>query len=187
MFTVDRSEYDRLGSWVCHLPASPPAEPTDFELRPAEDGGPVPPRLAHWHVRVYGVAELDGATCFSTGLEPSAETVVPGPHPEITVAYQFKRPWLPGRPWSLSTQTDPPGANVPPLVVVANARAVPVSAEDGEVVARLPAGRDGTAHLIPAASRLAAPGLRAFIDPGFDPDGLPPIRLRHPESGATRV
>ncbi|MDR3622275.1 MAG: fibronectin type III domain-containing protein [Paludisphaera borealis] len=185
-FTVTRAEYDRFGSWLFHLPASSPDEPSDFELHPA-DGGPLPPRLAHWHVRVYSVADLDGATCLSPGLEPSAETVVPGPHPEITVAYQLKRPWLPGRPWSVSMRTDPPGASVPPMVVVANARAVPLSAEDGDVVARLPAGRDGASHPIPADPRLAFLGLRAFVDPGYDPDALFPIRLRHPEAGATRV
>ena len=55
------------------------------------DGGP-------WHIRVYSVAEWDGVRSLSPGLEPSAATILPGPHAEVTVRYHLKRPLLPGSP-----------------------------------------------------------------------------------------
>jgi len=183
-FTVSRTDYDRAGSWILTLP--PPAPGLADE--PVHVNGDVQAqRPTDWRVRVYGVADADGATHLSPGIEPTAETIVPGPHPEITIDYQLKRPWIPGRPWTLALRTEPPGEAIPPLVVVANARAVPLSAEDGEVVARVPAARDGSTHPIPADPRLQTPGVRAFVDPAGDPDLLPPVRLRHPEAGGTRV
>jgi len=181
-FTVSRTDYDRAGCWI--LPLPPPSPETPPGDKPVNGD---PPRPTDWRVRVYGVAEADGATHLSPGIEPTAETIVPGPHPEITIGYQLKRPWFPGRPWTLALRTEPPGEAIPPLVVVANARAIPLSAEDGEVVARIPAAHDGAAHPIPADSRLAYPGVRAFVDPSNDPDFAPPVRLRHPEAGGTRV
>lgn len=180
-FTVSRTDYDRAGAWILNLPPPPADEPAHV------NGDPQPARPTDWRVRVFGVVEADGATHLSPGIEPTAETIVPGPHPEITIDYQLKRPWFPGRPWTLALRTEPPGEAVPPLVVVANARAVPLSAEDGEIVARVPAARDGATLPIPADSRLSALGVRAFVDPAGDPDFLPPVRLRHPEAGGTRV
>jgi hypothetical protein len=84
-------------------------------------------------------------------------------------------------------RTEPAGSEVPPLVVVANPRAVPIGVEDGDVVARFPASRDGASLAIPADPRLVEGGLRAFLDPSSDPDSLPPIRFRHPEIGRARV
>ncbi|WP_165071715.1 J domain-containing protein [Paludisphaera rhizosphaerae] len=174
-FDVRRDDYQRAGSWILNAPTPAGAEPT------------ASPGANHWHVRVYAQDASDGALLHSPGVEPSAETVAPGPHPEITLSYQWKRSWFPGRPWTLTVRTEPPGAEVPPLVVVANSRAVPVSVEDGEVVARLPAGRDGVSHSVPPDPRLTEDGVRAFLDPGRDPDVIPPIRIRHPETGRTRV
>lgn len=179
-FNVSRTDYDRAGSWILALPPpedKPAAQPTNGDL----------PRSTDWRVRVYGVAEDEGATHLSPGIEPTAETIVPGPHPEVTIGYQLKRPWFPGRPWTLALHTEPPGESIPPLVVVSNSRAIPLSAEDGEVVARIPAARDGSTHPIPSDPRLAALGVRAFVDPASDPDLVAPVRLRHPEAGGTRV
>ena len=73
---------------------------------------------------------------FSPGLETTAATILPAPNPEVTVSYPLQRPWLPGTPWSLTFRTEPAGATTPPLVVVAHPRAVPLSVDDGEIVAR---------------------------------------------------
>ena len=67
-----------------------------------------------WHIRVYSIVDLDGVRSISPGLEPTAATVLPGPHPEVTVSYVLKRPWIPGLPWSVSFRTDPPGTAIPP-------------------------------------------------------------------------
>ena len=83
--------------------------------------------------------------------------------------------------------TEPSGAAFPRLVLVANERAVPLSAEDGQIVAQLPAGRDGATHAIRTPLNLSRVGVRAFLDPTLDPASLPPIRLRHPETGLARV
>ncbi|MFO0889392.1 MAG: hypothetical protein U0790_09665 [Isosphaeraceae bacterium] len=84
-------------------------------------------------------------------------------------------------------KTDPPGSMVPPMVVVHNSRTTPLSAEDGEVVARLPACPDGTSHSIQTGASLSPAGTRAFPDAGAGIAASPPIRLRHPESGAPRL
>ncbi len=172
-FDVARGEYDQLGGWTLIAPTPPSA-----------DGGD---GANHWHVRVFSREDAEDGPRFSPGAEPTAATVAPGPNPEITVSYRWKRPWLPGRPWTLAVRTDPPGAETPPLVVVANPRAVPIGVDDGEVVARFPASRDGAALAVPADPRLAEDRLRAFVDPSRDPDSLPPVRIRHPETGRPRV
>ena len=87
--------------------------------------------------------DLDGSRSISPGLEPSAATILPGPNPEVTVSYVLKRPWLPGLPWSVAFRTEPASSVVPPMVLVAHERAVPLSVDDGQIVARFPAGRDG--------------------------------------------
>ena len=187
--TVARADYERLGSWTLDLPRTAFAEPSNFELQPANvpANGPFSLRSDHWYVSAFSLAEIDGASLVSPGLEPSATTAVPGPHPQITVSYSLKRPWLPARPWVLTPRTEPSGAAVPRMVLVANERAVPLSAEDGEIVARLPAGQDGATHAIRTPLNLSRIGVRAFLDPTIDPGSLPPIRLRHPETGLARV
>ncbi|AMV39082.1 fibronectin type III domain-containing protein [Planctomyces sp. SH-PL62] len=174
-FSVTRDAYELAGAWILQAPTMTGGDKLEIPL------------TNHWHIRVYAQDEGDAGTVFSPGTEPTAETVAPGPHPEVTVAYRLKRPWFPGRPWTLAVRTEPAGADVPPLVVVANSRAVPVSVEDGEVVARLPAGRDGVSHVIAPDPRLAEDGVRAFLDPARDPDATPPVRIRHPETGHARV
>lgn len=186
---VARADYERLGSWTLDLPRTAFAEPSNSELQPANvpANGPFSLRSDHWYVSAFSLAEIDVASLVSPGLEPSATTAVPGPHPQITVSYSLKRPWLPARPWVLTLRTEPSGAAVPRMVLVANERAVPLSAEDGEIVARLPAGQDGATHAIRTPLNLSRIGVRAFLDPTIDPGSLPPIRLRHPETGLARV
>jgi tetratricopeptide (TPR) repeat protein len=190
---VPRDEYDRQQCWMLTLPislhrgggpASLPGRPTNGSAASVE---PALPEAGPWHIRVYSVAEWDGARVCSPGLEPSAATILPGPRPEVTVSYALKRPWLPGAAWSLIFRTEPAGASTPPLVVVAHPRAVPLSVDDGQIVARVPAAGDGTRVPIAMPFRLNGHGVRVFLDPSTPPDALVPIRFRHPETGSTRV
>ncbi len=187
--TVARADYERLGSWTLDLPRTSLIEQSDFEAEAiAEPASPTPvARSDHWYISAFSLAEIDQATLVSPGLEPSATTTVPGPHPQITVSYSLKRLWLPPRPWMLTWQTGPAGAAVPPMVVVANPRAVPLSADDGDIIARLPVSQDGATHAIRTALNLSRLNVRAFPDPASDPASIPPIRLRHPEIGLARV
>jgi hypothetical protein len=121
--TVARADYERLGSWTLDLPRTAFAEPSNFELQPAN---------------------------------------VPA-----------------NDPFSLRSDQR--------MVLVANERAIPLAAEDGEIVARLPAGQDGATHAIRTPLNLSRIGVRAFLDPTVAPGSLPPIRLRHPETGLARV
>ncbi|MGP0069802.1 MAG: hypothetical protein ACLQGP_40150 [Isosphaeraceae bacterium] len=185
---VPRADYDRHDCWTLGLPTTPPraavvpargTNGTGTGAAPS-DGGP-------WHIRVYSVAEWDGVRTLSPGLEPSAATILPGPHPEVTVSYSLKKSWIPGLPWSLTFRTEPAGSILPPMVVVANARAVPLAVDDGEIVARLPSVRNGTSFSIRTPFKVAGHGVRVFPDPGVEPDAQVPIRFRHPETGSTRV
>lgn len=165
--SVSDAEYGRLGYYALTLPASP--------------AGP-------WHLAVFSIATMrDGEAVASPGLEPTARTVVPGPHPEVTVSYVVRRPGFTNRSWSVVFRTEPAGAAIPPTALVAHPRTVPLSPDDGEIVVRFPAAQDGESFTIPAHVDLARRRTRVFADPASDPDGLPPIRLRHPEGGATRV
>jgi hypothetical protein len=148
---------------------------------------PAPQTVGPWYMRVYSVSDTEGTLSISPGLEPSAATILPGPNPEIMVSYVLKRPWLPGRPWSVLFRTEPPRSVVPPMVLVAHPRAVPLSVDDGQIVVHFPSGRDGAQFPIRTALDLSRHGARVFPDPSVEPDGLVPIRLRHPESGTTRV
>ena len=187
---VPRADYDRQDCWTIGLPMPQPRAagapaPTGLGagLEPAQaDGGP-------WHIRVYSIAEWDGIRSLSPGLEPSAATTLPGPHPEVTVSYILQRPWLPipGLPWSVTFRTEPPASTLPPLVVVAHPRTVPLSADEGQIIARFPVVRDGDRFPIRTPFNLARYGVRVFPDPSVEPNGQIPIRLRHPETGATRV
>jgi len=163
---VSDEEYSRLGYFAMTLPTDRP--------------GP-------WHLAVFSVATVQGEEVVSPGLDPSARTVVPGPNPEITVSYALRRPGFPGRPWSVTFRTEPAGASIPPTALVAHPRTVPLSPDDGEIVARFPAAIDGQTFPIPTKADLNRHRARVFADPASDPDGLPPIRLRHPETGVARV
>lgn len=140
-----------------------------------------------WHVRVYSVATLAGERVVSPGLDPSARTVVPGPLSEVTVSYTLHRPRFPGRLWSVTFRTEPAGASIPPTALVAHARTVPLSVHDGEVVDLFPRALDGATFRIRSGLNLAEHRVRIFPDPGSAPDGLPPIRLRHPEAEGVRA
>ncbi len=164
--SVSDAEYSRLGFFGLTLPTGVP--------------GP-------WHLAVFSVASVQGERVVSPGLEPTARTSIPGPNPEVTVSYQFRRPGFPGRPWSLVFQTEPAGSPIPPTALVAHPRTVPLSPDDGEILARFPEARDGQSFPIPPLVDLARQRARVFADPRADPDGMPPIRLRHPENGAARV
>lgn len=140
-----------------------------------------------WHIRVYSIAQVAGQTVVSPGLEPTARTLLPGPHPEVTVSYGFRRPGFPGRPWQLTFRTEPAGATIPPTALVAHPRTVPLSVDDGEIVQQFPATRDGASFPIRANLNLSRQHARIFADPHVAPDTMPPIRLRHPENGAARA
>ncbi len=173
---------------MINLPRTSLLESSEVELKPGlADSADLPPD--RWHVRVYSVALVDGAgaSVVSAGLEPTATVAVPGPHPEVTITYLLKKPWLPGRRWSIELRTEPPGSGIPPMVLVANARAIPLSADDGEIIARFPAAKDGASHSIPNSAIGAPGGVRAFPDPAAEPGSSPPVRIRHPETGPTRA
>ena len=87
----------------------------------------------------------------------------------------------------MSFRTDPPGTAVPPMVLVAHQRVVPLSVDDGQIVARFPSGSDGAALPGSNASQPPAAKRQCVPDPNMEPDALVPIRLRHPETDKTRV
>jgi hypothetical protein len=166
VFGVSDERYSRLRHFEIQLP----------------NGEPGP-----WHVAVFSVATVQGERVVSPGLEPSSRTVVPGPNPEVTVSYVLKRPRFPGRTWSLIFRTEPANSAIPPTALVTLPQTVPLSAVDGEIVARFPASKDGETFTIPHNIDLARQRARIFVDPHADPDGLPPIRLRHPEGDIARI
>lgn len=143
--------------------------------------------LAHYHITVYSVSDVDGQHLVSPGLEPTARTIVPGPAPEITLSYSIRRPRLASRSWTLSVQTDPPGAPIPPLVLVGHPRTVPLSADDGVILAEFPSSRGGDHFRFAPDSRANSCRLRLFVHPNTPADEIAPIRLRHSEAERTRV
>lgn len=163
---VQDAEYSRQGFFAWNLPASP--------------RGP-------WHLRVYTVAIVDGFRVVSTGIEPTAKTILPGPHPEVTVSYKLRPPRFPRRTWTISFWTDPPGSPIPPTALVAHHRTVPLSVEDGQIVDRFPAAHDGQSFPIQGSLRLRTERARIFPDPHADPEGMAPIRIQHPDVEGTRV
>jgi hypothetical protein len=187
--TVTRADYDSHDCWTLSLPlglsGGSSTESARLAAEPGTNQGTSD--TGRWYIRVYSVIDLDGVRSISPGLESSAATVLPGPHPEVTVSYALKRPWLPGFPWWVGFRTEPAGAAVPPMVLIAHPRAVPLSVDDGQVVAHFPSGRDGAHFPIRTSLKLSQYGTRVFPDPNVEPDDVVPIRLRHPETGATRV
>ena len=184
---LTRADYERQDCWTFSLPTSTPRGSSSPSPARGSNGFavvPSPTEGGPWSLRVFSVAEWDGVRSLSPGLEPSAITILPGPHPEVTVSYSLKRSWLPGLPWSLTFFTEPTDSVLPPMVVVAHPRTVPLSVDDGEIVARLPGVRNRARFSIP---NLAGQGVRVFSDPSVPPDAQVPIRFRHPETGSTRV
>lgn len=165
--TVGQSEYARLGLHSVRLP-------------PGQDGP--------WHVAVYALASVDGHLLTSPGHDPSSRTVVPGPGPEVVVSYTFRHPRiLTNRHGSVEFHTDPPGADVPPTVLVVHARAVPQSTTDGETRARFPASIDGAVVDLPPGLKFDEIHARIFVDPLAGPGPICQVRLRHPETAPTRA
>jgi len=165
--TVQESDYSRQGQHTITLP---------------------PDRDRPWHVAVYALGTVDGQPVSSPGQEPTARTIVPGPNPEFIVSYVLRRPQrLPRRRGSVTFRTEPPGAAVPPTVLVTHPRTVPLSADDGQTVARFPAASDGASFELPPGTNLRRVRARIFADPAAEPDALWPVRFRHPEADATRV
>ncbi len=164
--TVHEADYSRLGRHTLTLPRG--------------DASP-------WHVVVYALMTEDGMPVTSPGREPSARTLVAGPNPEVTVSYQFRKTRFAGRNWSIVFRTEPPGSEIPPTVLVTHQRAVPLSADDGTIVASFPGSGDGEVLALPGGVNPRRVRARIFPDPRAEPDGLAPIRLRHPESDTTRV
>ncbi|MFO0958080.1 MAG: hypothetical protein U0800_11735 [Isosphaeraceae bacterium] len=167
VYPVQESEYSRIGSYVLTLPS----------------GGPCP-----WHVSVHSVAQIEGERVVSPGIDPTSRTIIPGPNPEITLTYTLKKPGFPGRPWTISLHTEPPGQPIPPMALVAHPRTVPLSIDDGTIIEHYAASTDGqTITIKPGNLDLAKHRLRLFPDLLAAPDGLPPVRMRHPESDVPRV
>lgn len=166
VFPVHEGQYGHQGRFTLTLPEG-------------EDGP--------WHVRVYSVAVVGEEEVVSPGLEAAAAVVVPGPHPEVTVSYTFRRSSFPGRGWSLTFRTEPPGAVIPPMALVAHPRTLPLSIDDGAIVAEFPAAHDGATFPINSGIDLAKQRARVFADSRIGAADLSPIRLRHPEAGGTRV
>jgi hypothetical protein len=188
--TVLRPDYDRQDCWALTLPVTKAlangAGSANGENQASGYGSVAGPSDAgQWHIRVYSAIDSDGILAISPGLEPTAATVLPGPNSDVTVSYALKRPWLPGWPWSVTFRTEPAGTFVPAMVVVAQQRRVPLSVEDGTIIARFPPGRDGDQFPIRSALNLSKQSVRVFPDPNVEPQTLVPIRLRHPETGAT--
>jgi hypothetical protein len=73
------------------------------------------------------------------------------------------------------------------MIVVAHPRTVPLSVDDGQIIARLPAVHNGARYSIRVPFHRTGHGVRVFPDPATAPDEQVPIRFRHPEIGATRL
>lgn len=162
-FTVLEDEYAARGRYFLQLPA--------------DESGP-------WHLAVFGAALADGREVYSPGHDPTARTVIPGPNPEVAVGYVINRPILPGSPWSVTFHTEPPGASIPPGALVAHPRVVPLSLDEGEIIARFPPTKDGETHRFKPPKNFGRLRARVYLDPA---GSTTPVRLRHPETGATRV
>jgi hypothetical protein len=186
--TVARDEYERIGSWTLSLPPRGHVDIGEFEIESSLSNASPEARTnsGSWYLRAFGVVEMNGILMISPGLEPTASTAIPGPYPEVVVSYSLKRPWLSRRAWTVTLRTEPAGSMIPPMVLVVNPRATPLSAEDGEIIARLPASRDEAAHPIRTSVNLSRVGVRAFPDLSGEAAFSPPVRVRHPESGTPR-
>ncbi len=66
------------------------------------------------------------------------------------------------------------------MVLVANERAVPLAAEDGEIVARLPAGQDGATHAIRTPLNLHESAFAPSLIRLLTPDLFPPFGFAIP-------
>jgi tetratricopeptide (TPR) repeat protein len=125
---------------------------------PEKPGGP-------WHVRVFAVAHLQGSDWYSPGIDPTARVVVPAPDASLVVRYAMDLPRRARGRGSITFRTEPPGAAFGPTVLVAQPRLLPLSPDEGQVIARFPAARDGTRLEFRSDVRLLGRRLRLFPDP----------------------
>ena len=169
---VARSDDNAEGSHVFDLPPGVP--------------GP-------WHLAAFAVHEVDGAEAIAPATHPSARAKFTGYSSEVEFRYDLRAPGWIGRIvplfgwWTVRFRAEPPGAEIPPTVVVAHARSIPWSAEDGEIVARLPATQDGARLHFRPTKRLGSHRLRVFVDPRADLAGGPPVLVRHPDVEPARI
>ncbi len=179
--TVAREDYDRQGSWTLILPRTTAAmSQSDLELQPPSvpPNGPFSLRRDRWYITAYSQSCRDGrASSFLPALSRRHDhraRPAPGSH---RVLY-LKRPWLPGAALERDLAHRAPGAAVPPMVLVANERAIPLSADDGEIIARASGRPRRCTHPIRTPLEPLASGSARFLDPTIDPGSLAP----HPAS-----
>ena len=191
--TVTRADYHRRDCWTLALPPALIAA-THSNIHASQLAGPLASARSDrvvtgpWHIKVYSLIDLDGVRSISPGLDrPTATMVLAGPNPEVTVSYGLKKPWIPGFPWSVTFRTEPRGSAIPPMVLVTHPRAVPLSVDDGQIVAHFPSGRDGSQFPFRTPFKLSSTNARLFPDPNVEPDTLIPIRLRHPETAPSSL
>ena len=182
---VSRDDYDQQGGYSFILPTPNSRNGHDPSLKAGDPSDPGD--RSAWYARVFAVIGYDGDQFLSPGLEPTAATTIPNPHPEISVAYTIHRPWIPGRPWTISLKFEPAGTVLPPMVLVAHPRTVPLAVDDGQIVAKLPSAKNGERLKIRPSADIRGHGTRLFLDPSAHPDDLPSVRFQHPETAHERV
>jgi hypothetical protein len=176
-----------------------PSDPTDPQILRqivtdrdyAESGGcemrlPLPGTAA-WQIRVFTVAKIDGTMFYSPGADPTARAVVEAGSSALVVSYRLRKPRLPWQTWAVEFKTDPPASVIPPTILVGHERTVPLSMDEGKVVASIPRARDGDQVAFRPGYRLNGDRLRLFLDPSIDPEGLAHVRFRHPGYESPRV
>ncbi|MGE3818172.1 MAG: hypothetical protein AB7I30_01940 [Isosphaeraceae bacterium] len=166
VWIVTEAEYVREGLFSVTLPVEP--------------AGP-------WHAAVYARSHLHDRTITSSGAEPTSKLVLAGPNQESTVTYTFRRKGWTRRRWSVLFRATPSGTRIPPTVLVTHPRAVPLSPDDGEIVARFPATREGARMDVPRGLNLSRGFARIFLDPAIPPADLAHVLLRHPDGNAARL
>jgi len=142
-FIVERAAYERHGLYRLKLPPRP-------DLR--------------WYVSVFSQCDLGGEPWTSAGRNPTAKRAVPQPGEEALVYYSVK-PGGVARPWTLTVRTEPPGATVGPLLLVAQPRILPLTPKDGLTIARFPLVHDGDTLRFEPSTRMDGRKLRLFVDP----------------------
>ena len=186
---VAREEYDRAGAWTMSLPRSELDEPSDFELEPSADAGAVPLPSTRWHATAYQRGGHRGRPARSPrAWSPPRRSRFPAHTPRSPMSYALKRPWLPGRPWSLVVHTEPPGAAIPPH---GPGRQLPGDSPVGRRRRRRrPLARVEGRGRPPDPDAASISPDRASVHSSTRPPSRarsPPIRIRHPESGLARV
>ena len=144
-------------------------------------------RSGPWHFAVFARAFIDGEPVASPGLDPSARLMIPGPEVDVVATYAFTRRRILGGRWWITFKTEPVGEQIPPTVLITNPRAVPFAADDGMIAADFPASKDGARYKLPRGLNPFRVHARLFLDPRVEPTAMSAIKIRHPETDATRV